>query len=296
MIRTCFALLAMLAMPVHASETGHPLTLWQVSGANNSIYLLGSIHLLRSEDYPLPSAFDAVYDDAEVLIMEVDMDDLNPLAAQTLFTTYGVLQDDRTLRDLMGDELYAEAAAAAELIDIPLEMLSKTEPWYAAMTIEMMMLSRVGFNPTLGIEMYMLNKATEDGKRIDGFETIEEQIQFLDSMSLPAQREMLIATLKESAKLDNMMNEVIDAWRHGDIAGLEAGILDDMQEQEELNQALVIDRNNRWVRRIESLLGHDDDYLIIVGALHLVGHDGVPKQLLRNGYDVRQLSEPPTVR
>jgi hypothetical protein len=144
--------------------------------------------------------------------------------------------------------------------------------------------------------MYMLAKAIEDGKRIDGFETIEEQIQFLDSMSLPAQRAMLIATLNESAKLDSMMDEVIEAWRFGDIAGLEAGILDDMQEQEELNQALVIDRNNRWVRRIESLLGHDDDYLIIVGALHLVGHDGVPKQLLRNGYEVRQLSEPPTIR
>jgi len=296
MIRMCFALLATLALPVHASETGHPLTLWQVAGANNSVYLLGSIHLLRSEDYPLPSAFEAAYDDAEVLVMEVDMDDLDPLAAQTLFTTYGVLKDATTLRDLMGDQLYAEAVAAAELIDIPLEMLSKTEPWYAAMTIEMMMLSRFGFSPTLGIEMYMLTKATQDGKRIDGFETIEEQIQFLDSMSLPAQREMLIATLKESAKLGDMMDEVIDAWRRGDIAGLEAGILDDMQEQEELNQALVVDRNKRWVERIESLLEDDEDYLIIVGALHLVGRDGVPKQLLRNGYDVRQLSEPPTVR
>jgi uncharacterized protein YbaP (TraB family) len=296
MSKTCFALLAMLALPVHASDTGHPLTLWQVSGANNSVYLLGSIHLLRSEDYPLPSAFDAVYDDAEVLVMEVDMDDLNPLAAQSLFTTYGVLQDDTTLADLMGDQLYAEATAAAEIIDIPLEMLGKTEPWYAAMTIEMMVLSRVGFNPTLGIEMYMLAKATRDGKRIDGFETIEEQIQFLDSMSLPAQREMLIATLHESAKLGSMMDEVIDAWRHGDIEGLEAGILDDMQKQEELNQALVIDRNRRWVGKIESLLEHDEDYLIIVGALHLVGRDGVPKQLLRNGYEVRQLSEPPTVR
>ncbi|MDH5622807.1 MAG: TraB/GumN family protein, partial [Gammaproteobacteria bacterium] len=201
-----------------------------------------------------------------------------------------------TLRDLMGDQLYKEAVAAAEVIDIPLEMLSKTEPWYAAMTIEMMMLSRFGFSPTLGIEMYMLTKATQDGKRIDGFETIEEQIQFLDSMSLPAQREMLIATLHESAKLGDMMDEVIDAWRRGDIAGLEAGILDDLQEQEELNQALVVGRNKRWVERIESLLEDDEDYLIIVGALHLVGRDGVPKQLLRNGYDVRQLSEPPTVR
>ena len=296
MIRMCFALLAMLALPAHASETGHPLTLWQVAGANNSVYLLGSIHLLRSEDYPLPSAFDAAYDDAEVLVMEVDMDDLDPLAAQILFTTYGVLKDATTLRDLMGDQLYKEAVAAAEVIDIPLEMLSKTEPWYAAMTVEMMMLSRFGFSPTLGIEMYMLTKATQDGKRIDGFETIEEQIQFLDSMSLPAQREMLIATLHESAKLGDMMDEVIDAWRRGDIAGLEAGILDDLQEQEELNQALVVGRNKRWVERIESLLEDDEDYLIIVGALHLVGRDGVPKQLLRNGYDVRQLSEPPTVR
>ena len=296
MIRTCLSLLALLALPAHAGEPGHPLTLWQVSGANNSVYLLGSIHLLRSQDYPLPSAFDAAYDDAEVLVMEVDMDDLDPLAAQALFTSYGVLQDDTTLRDLMGEPLYAEAAAAAEAIDIPIEMLSKTEPWYAAMTIEMMMLSRVGFNPTLGIEMYMLAKATQDGKRIDGFETIEEQIQFLDSMSLPAQREMLIATLNESAKLGSMMNEVIDAWRHGDIDELEAGILDDMQEQEELNQALVVDRNKRWVGKIETLLNDDEDYLIVVGALHLVGPDGVPRQLIRSGYEVRQLSEPPTVR
>lgn len=296
MIRPCLTLLALLALPVHASDAGHPLTLWQVSGVNNSVYLLGSIHLLRAADYPLPTAFDAAYDDAEVLVMEVDMDDLDPLAAQTLFTTYGVLRDDKTLRDLMGDQLYAEAVSAARVIDIPLEMLSKTEPWYAAMTIEMMMLSRVGFNPNLGIEMYMLAKATQDGKRIDGFETIEEQIQFLDSMSLPAQREMLIATLKESAKLGSIMDEVIDAWRHGDIAGLEAGILDEMQKQVELNKALVVDRNSRWVGKIESLLDDDDDYLIIVGALHLVGRDGVPKQLFRNGYEVRQLSEPPAVR
>ena len=296
MIRPCLTLLALLALPVHASDAGHPLTLWQVSGVNNSVYLLGSIHLLRAADYPLPTAFDAAYDDAEVLVMEVDMDDLDPLAAQTLFTTYGVLRDDQTLRDLMGDQLYAEAVSAARVIDIPLEMLSKTEPWYAAMTIEMMMLSRVGFNPNLGIEMYMLAKATQDGKRIDGFETIEEQIQFLDSMSLPAQREMLIATLKESAKLGSIMDEVIDAWRHGDIAGLEAGILDEMQKQVELNKALVVDRNSRWVGKIESLLDDDDDYLIIVGALHLVGRDGVPKQLFRNGYEVRQLSEPPAVR
>jgi len=290
------ALLALLASPVFADQSGHPVTMWQVHGASNSVYVLGSIHLLRPEDYPLPTVLDTAYDDAEVLIMEVDMDDLDPFATQAAFTSYGVLQDDRTLRDLMGADLYKQATAAAEAIDIPLDMLSKTEPWYAAMTVEIMMLSRIGFNPTLGVEMYMMSKATSDEKRIDGFETVEEQIQFLDGMSLQAQRDMLMSTLTDSAKLGDLMDGLIDAWRHGDTDFLEDGILDDLAKHEELNKTLVTDRNARWVERIEDLLDDEDDYLIIVGALHLVGDDGVPMQLQRNGHDIRQLSERPTVR
>jgi uncharacterized protein YbaP (TraB family) len=289
-------LLVLLAHPVHAAETGHPVTMWEVSGAKNAVYLLGSIHLLRQEDYPLPTALDGAYANADVLVMEIDMDDLDPFATQAAFMTYGVLQDDRTLRDLMGDDLYEQALSAAEAIDMPLDMLSKTEPWYAAMTIEIMMLDRIGFNPMLGIEMYMMSKAQADGKRIDGFESVEEQIQFLDGMSVQAQREMLMSTLTEGAKLAEMMDELVAAWRHGDVAHLESGMLDDLRKHEELNKALVTDRNGRWVDRIGTLLDDDENYLIVVGALHLIGRDGVPKQLERLGYRVQQLSEPPSVR
>jgi uncharacterized protein YbaP (TraB family) len=295
-IAPLFVSLVLLTLPVHAKELGHPVTMWKVAGATNSVYLLGSIHLLRSQDYPLPTVLDAVYDDAEVLIMEVDMDDMDPFAAQTAFTTYGVLHDDTTLRDLMGDDLYTQATTAADAIDIPLDMLNKTEPWYAAMTIEIMMLSRIGFNPALGVEMHMMSKATRDRKTIEGFETVEEQIQFLDGMSLQAQREMLLSTLADSAKLSEMMDDLIDAWRHGDVARLETGMLNELAKHEELNKILVTDRNSRWVGKIEDLLDDDDDYLIIVGALHLIGPDGVPRQLESIGYDVHQLSEPPPVR
>jgi uncharacterized protein YbaP (TraB family) len=295
-IAPLFVSLTLLALPVHADELRHPVTMWKVAGASNSVYLLGSIHLLRSQDYPLPMAIDAAYDDAEVLIMEVDMDDMDPFAAQAAFTRYGVLHDDTTLRDLMGDGLYLEAIAAAEIIDIPLEMLQKTEPWYAAMTVEIMMLSRIGFNPALGVEMHMMSKATQDGKTIEGLETVEEQIQFLDGMSLQAQRNMLLSTLVESAKLGEMMDDLIDAWRRGDIAELEAGMLDELAKHEELSKALVTDRNSRWVGQIEELLDDVDDYLIIVGALHLIGPQGVPNQLESMGYDVHQLSEPPPLK
>ncbi len=295
-IAPLFVSLTLLALPAHADEPGHPVTMWKVAGASNSVYLLGSIHLLRSQDYPLPTAIDAAYDDAEVLIMEVDMDDMDPFAAQAAFTRYGVLHDDTTLRDLMGDGLYLEAIAAAEIIGIPLGMLQKTEPWYAAMTVEIMMLSRIGFNPALGVEMHMMSKATQDGKAIEGFETVEEQIQFLDGMSLQAQRDMLLSTLAESTKLGEMMDGLIEAWRHGDIAELEAGMLDELAKHEELNKTLVTDRNSRWVGQIEELLDDVDDYLIIVGALHLIGPQGVPNQLEDMGYDVHQLSEPPPLK
>jgi len=289
-------LLALLALPVHADEPGHPVTLWEVSGDTNTVYLLGSIHLLREQDYPLPTALAAAYDDADVLIMEIDMDDLDPIATQSAFTRYGLIQDDSTLRDWMGDDLFQDAVEAAEAIDIPLDLLNKTEPWYAAMTVEIMILNRIGFNPMLGVEMHMMSKAQQDGKRIDGLETIEQQLQFLDGMSLQAQRDMLLSTLVESAKLGDMMDDVINAWRYGDVATLEDGMLSDLEKHPELNKALVTDRNARWVDQIEELLDDDKDYLIVVGALHLVGENGVPKQLDRVGFSVQQLSEPPSVR
>ncbi len=280
-----------LTHPLHAEPAGHPVTLWEVSGTSNSVYLLGSIHLLRPQDYPLPRVFDTAYKDAEVLIMEVDADGLDPIATQSAFIRYGVLQGNATLRKLMGETLYQKAHEAAEAVDIPLDMLNKTEPWYAAMTVEIMMLSRIGFDATLGIEMHMMSKAEQDAKPIEGFETVEEQIQFLDNLSLPAQRAMLLSTLTEGAELDEMMDELIDAWRHGDVTRLEDNMLDELAKNEELNKVLVIDRNTRWVTRIEALLDDEDDYLIIVGALHLIGPHGVPRQLQDNGHVVRQLSE-----
>jgi len=292
----CCFLLVVLSLPTWADNAGHPVTLWRAQGETNSVYLLGSIHLLRAEDHPLPSIIDSAYDDAEVLIMELDMDDLDSVGTQQLFNQSGVLRDGTTLRDLMGEELYQQAAAAAEASDIPFEMLSKSEPWLAAITVEMMALYRIGFNPMLGVEMHMTSRAVKDGKRIDGLEDIEEQLSFLDGLSLPAQRAMLMQTLAESATMRESIDELIRAWRYGDIDFLEAGLLESFGEHQELNSVLVTNRNLRWVSQIQDLLDDRDDYLIIVGALHLVGDKGVPELLARKGVKILQLSEPPSIR
>ncbi len=279
-----------------ADSTATPVTMWKAHGTDNTVYLLGSIHLLREQDHPLPAAIDAAYRDADVLFMEIDMDDLDPVAAQTAFTTHGVLRDGTRLRDLMGAADFERAVAAAEKLDIPLHLLDRTEPWYAALTVEILSLSRIGYDARWGVESHMMAKAAADGKPIEGFETLQEQVAFLDGLSLPAQRQLLLSTLEEGSRRSDLMDGMIAAWRNGDTAFMEAEMLNSLAEFDELYRTIVTDRNSRWVERIQSLLNDEQDYLVIVGALHLIGADGVPRQLRELGVSIEQLSDSSTLR
>jgi len=271
---------------------GHPLSMWQINGQQNRVYLLGSIHLLRENDHPIPSAIYAAYDDADKLIMELDMDDMDPVEGQMMTNELGLIQDGRSLSDLMGAELYAEAQELAASAQIPLALLEKSEPWYAAMNVEIMLLMRIGFNPIYGIESHLMEFAQDDGKEILGFETMRQQLELLDGLSPDAQREMLIQALSEGTGMGEMMDSMITAWRTGDLDFMEETLLSDMEGYPELNRIIVVDRNLDWTNQIEELLDDEIDYLIIVGTLHLIGEDGVPELLELRGHEVTQLHQP----
>ena len=284
--------LLLATCPALAAENSHPVSMWRIEGTSNSVYLLGSIHMLREQDHPIPSVIYAAYREAEALIMELDMDDIDPVAEQALATELGLIHDGRTLRDLMGPERYAEAESLAAELQIPLRLLDQSEPWYAAVNVEIMMLMRIGFNPMHGIEFHLSELAQRDHKEIFGLETTRQQLEILDNLSLESQRDMLIQTLSDSKGLAEVMDDMIDAWRYGDIEFLEKSLLADMQEFEELHEAIVGNRNRNWVEKIQEILSEEDDYLIVVGALHLVGEEGVPHLLSQRGFDVIQLHEP----
>ena len=279
-----------------AGTQEHPVTLWRIAGETNSIYLLGSIHLLREQDHPLPGVIDTAYDDADVIVMEIDMDDADPVYTQAAFNRAGVRQDETTLRDLRGEEAFGAASEAAAAINIPLDLLAKSEPWLAAITVELMLLYRIGFDPALGVEMTMTQRAAADGKPIEGLETIDEQLAFLDGLPLDAQREMLLQVLSEGAAMSESIDDLIEAWHHGDTATLEDALLDSTAGLDALNEVLVNSRNRRWVETISTWLEDERDYLIVVGALHLVGEQGVPALLEKRGFGIHQLSEPASLR
>ena len=289
--RFAIALSWLLPLVALADSAGHPVTMWMAEGASNRVYLLGSVHLLRKQDHPLPRVIDEVYDDAETLYMELDMDDLDPLLMQATINRLGMLDEGTSLRDIMGEDLYAEAMAVANELEIPLEMLERTEPWFAAITVEQLALARIGFNPSYGVEIHLLKKASTDGKPILGFESVEQQLGYLDGLSLDAQRDLLMQTLTESAAIREIMDDLILAWRSGDIDYLERTLLDDVSGYPELYDTIVANRNRLWVDTIDELLKQGEDYLVIVGALHLVGEDGLPQLLQQRGVTIMQMHE-----
>lgn len=285
------ALLWLLPVAALADSAASPVTMWLAEGASNRVYVLGSIHLLRERDHPLPRIIGDAYADADTLYMELDMDDLDPLLTQATINRLGMLEEGTSLRDVMGNELYAEAASLAAAIEIPLEMLERTEPWLAAITVEQLVLARLGFNAAYGVEMHLLEKASRDGKDILGFETVAQQLGYLDGLSLEAQQALLMQTLTESTAIRAIMDDLILAWRSGDIDYLERTLLDDLSGYPELYDAIVADRNRLWVDTIDALLDDGEDYLVVVGALHLVGEDGVPRLLEQRGVRITQMHE-----
>lgn len=289
--RRCALLWALLLTASYAAGDDGAVTMWRIEGAANDVFLLGSVHLLRESDYPLPDVIDEAYRSADALIMELDMDDLDPVVFQSLVNDLGMLEDGVTLESVLGAQRYAQARELAAVVDVPFEMLDGTEPWLAAITVEQLVLARIGFDPRYGVESRLAARAVEDGKEILGFEEIAEQLGFLDSLSREAQSELLLQTLEESAAIGEIMNELIDAWRRGDLRFLENAMLDEMAGYPELYEALVVARNRDWTRQIEALLDDGKSYLIVVGALHLIGKDGVPAMLRKNGVHAVQLQE-----
>jgi len=279
------AALLLLASP--ARPDGLPL--WELRGDTNRVFILGSIHFLRPGEDRLPDRVLSAYEDADVVVMELDLDDLDPLASAAVMQRLGTDPDGRPLAVLLGSRDYEKAAAKAQAIGIDLALLSAYEPWLAAITLTQLKLQMLGFDASAGVEQQLLALAQRDRKEIKGLETLEEQLEAMDQLPPATQRDFLLATLDEAADIENRIGDIVSAWRTGDLRAMEADLLDGMRDQPELYRRIVVERNRNWVRKIEALARGERDVLVVVGTLHLVGRDSLIKMLGEAGHAPRQL-------
>lgn len=265
------------------------LPLWEIEGTSNQIRLLGSIHFLRPQDFPLPEAITNALMDADVVIMELDLTALNPITVQTVMLDKAIDPNGRGLEDLLDSRSYRKAQRLAAAVDIDLSTMRQYEPWYAALQITQLRLMQLGFDGSFGVETQILMQAIQHGKELGGLETLEAQLDSMDSLPMDAQREFLMVTLEEAAAAGEMLDEIIDAWKSGDTAELEDNLLRDLSANSQLYDQLIVQRNRNWTKSIVSFTEDSRNYLIVVGALHLVGDDSVLKMLNDAGFSTRQI-------
>jgi hypothetical protein len=264
--------------------------LWTVQGEQNAVYLLGSIHVLREGDAALSAVAENAYGDAERLVMEVDLDDpgeTDPMAMLEVTQRLGLLPEGQSLRGILGSD-YESLNRRAQQAGLDLAPLDRFAPWLVATTLLQIELARRGFSAELGLEQVLARRAAADDKPIQGLETTAQQLELLAGMPMPMQKHFLAMTLDESAELDREIGELVRAWKTGDTEALAGLLSDEFDEFPDLYRRLTVDRNRAWVDKLTELLDDRDDYLVVVGALHLVGDDSVVDLLEQQGYEVVQ--------
>jgi uncharacterized protein len=274
-----FALSLLGSLTAHA---GSPV--WAIHGDHNTVYLAGSVHLLKADDSRLPSAFDRAYGGSKALVMELDMSKVDPMEAASWMMEHGMLQDGKTLRATIGEERYRRVSAEAERLGVPMEAADLLQPWALGLQLMEMQYVRLGFDPQQGVEQQLQHRAQADGKPITGLETMDEQLGVLQSMSASDQARFLDMVVTEMRDVETETQSVVVAWRTGDSTKLAALLSDEYKSFPALYRLLVTDRNKRWVPQIEKLLHGNQDYFVVVGALHLVGDGGLLDLMRRDGY------------
>jgi hypothetical protein len=278
-------LLAYSLPPASYCAAAEPV--WSVKGAQNTVYLLGSVHFLKASE-KLPASVDLAYADAEQLIMEIDLDDLDPSEMHQATLELGLLPEGQTLETHLGPAVYAKVAAYARSLGLDPALINRFRPWYAGLTLVQLQLMKMGLDPNAGVEQRLAARAAADGKPIEGLETIREQFQLLATLPDKQQREFLLYSVEDAERATREIDALIAAWRRGDAEALAALLSEGYQQYPDLYRPLTVERNRKWLTDLTDLLDDREDYLVVVGTLHLVGEGSVVELLRSKGYKVTQ--------
>ncbi len=282
-------LLLALLVGCAAARAGSPAAaaplhcLWELHGRHNTVYLLGSIHVLRPADYPLDAVVLDAYAHADALLMEIDLGGIDTATVQAQLIASAALPEGVSLPKVLGTKRYAHAAALAHDAGVELSTFDRFAPWFAAEVISQLELTQLGFQAESGVEMYFLGRAKIDGKHIAGLETVQDQIAMFVELSPDAQAEYLISSLDEAHELPQEVEAMVRAWKGGDTRWFASEMADEFGKDPALYRSLLAGRNRKWLPKIEALLNDDKNYLVIVGTGHLAGRDSVIEMLEKDG-------------
>jgi uncharacterized protein YbaP (TraB family) len=262
--------------------------LWRVNSDQNRLYILGSIHLLKKETYPLKKSIEDAFEQTKKLVLEIDLSSANSQKIQQLMLQKSISTDGTMLHQSVSDETYQAVAKRAKELDIDIRVLSPFKPWVIAMTMAAIKLQQLGFDPSLGVDRHLAERAKQTDKPTAGLETAEFQLDLFDRFSAKEQELLLRQSMDEMDHVERNVTAIVQSWKSGDVGAVERHLLVGMRDYPEIHRKVIDDRNQRWLPQIENLLSGGENALIVVGAAHLVGKNGIIELLKDRGYRVEQ--------
>ena len=272
------------ARAVPRAEGAGP-ALWVVRDADSTIYLFGTVHVLRPTTAWGSPRVDAAFNSASEIWFEITNPD-DQAAVMPLVQQYGI-SPARPLSSLLTAEEFAKLDAAAQTIGASGAQIDIFRPWFAGLSLALAPLAKAGYDPNSGVELTLRARAQAAGKPVKGLETLDEQIRILASMPEDEQLAFLRSTLDSFDEATTELDALVNAWAAGDVASVERLAVTEMQGQSQaMYEALLVQRNANWAGQIQTLLAGSGTTFIAVGAAHLAGDDSVQDILEDRGVNV----------
>jgi uncharacterized protein YbaP (TraB family) len=262
--------------------------MWKATRQQGVVYLVGSVHMLTKDFYPLAAALDAGFKESDLLVEEVDLSEM--LAPDTQFSLLarGMLPAGQTLDKVVSPATMALVNARVGNLGMPASALQQFKPWFLAMTLMAVEWEKAGFDASLGLDKHFYDRAQSEKKAVQGLETTEYQISRFDGLAMNQQERFLAESLKDLDAEKASVQKIADAWKTGDLPTVERLVLQDVKDDPFMYQRLLVERNRNWLPKVEALFARPSPAFVVVGAAHLVGPDGLIAMLRAKGARVDQ--------
>ena len=285
--RACAGLAAAAVMATAGAAAAEP-AIWVVKDADSTIYLFGSVHMLKDGlEWKSPKVTEALKSATELWLEIPNISDQQAAVAEMMpLLAQRGMSPDKTLSSRLNAKENAQVQDLAKTICIPPQALDLMRPWLAAMMISTAPLAKAGYNPAAGVEAVLETQAKAEGDQLKGFETISQQVSFFADLPDAVQLAYLRNVLNESGETVAELDKTAAAWAKGDVATLEKDVVGDMnKETPELYQAILVRRNQAWAEQIAERLKGSGVSFVAVGTGHLAGPDRLHAQLKKKGIE-----------
>ncbi|MEZ0274850.1 MAG: TraB/GumN family protein [Roseimicrobium sp.] len=287
-----FAMLATLSCSKEVDKAPaqtSPSSVWRVEKNGKHIYVGGTIHLLREKDHPLPKVFDQAYADSTSLLFELPPDADQDGAIMARMREMGSYGQNGDLSSHVSPETLRQVHEWSDANGHARATVDKLRPWYLALIVSATEYGKMGANPKHGVDAHFEELAKENKKPAAGLETIEFQLGIFSNLNDKLQEELLLQTFSEAQTAAKDFEELIVAWKSGDMPKLQEFLFRDADKYPELMEDFLFKRNHAWIPPLLKHLEKGETVFVLVGAGHLGGEQGLLSLLKKEGCTITQL-------